>query len=529
MRIEREIGMRSIEKVGRESGHIKREPVSNLLYPSLKSLQFNPKPEVLLLYFQREISGLGDTFDEFNPLVHLRPQMGLLCLSAAARSIGVEAVVLDQRAIQYSLEDIASLIRQHEIRTIGVYSSSMHADTNAKMINRLSAITDGVTIVVGGPGHPNYKLFLENGATIVCHGEGEETFNDIIRKVQCGDRDWSSVDGISYKVSGAVIQNKPRSLIENIDDLPFPVRNYPLPLTTYRDYYLMAYRAPYVTMMTVRGCPYSCTFCYSSAQWNFKVRQRSPENVLEEIDYLVKDYGIKFIDFLDDVFGLTYSWVEEFSRKLIERKYDLTYKALINPNTFASKQAKAIELLSKSGCKILGIGMQTADSGTLELVKRTPMSREKLIEAVANAKRNRILTFVSFIVGFPKEPEDAPEQIMGLIDDARPTLIDCYPLMYIKDTKLAKQVASGELSEAWSHDEAVERADRVKRHFYRSPRNISAILTWVLMNNPGWYLRMLKQWRLLLNIAGFNIFRSKKDTRSRYVFTEDTLDENRTF
>ena len=115
--------------------------------------------------------------------------------------------------------------------------------------------------------------------------------------------------------------------------------------TVYKDYILPGFRPPYITMFTNRGCPHVCTFCDSPNVWNNKVRHRSPDNVLKEIDYAVGKWGIRYIDMVDDVFGIDHRWIEEFCTKLIERKHDLKYKMLMNPHTFGARQEKTIKLL----------------------------------------------------------------------------------------------------------------------------------------------------------------------------------------
>ena len=287
-------------------------------YYDLSGLQFKETPKVLLLYLRRDLFALGDTFDEFKPEIHLRPSLGLQYLVGSLRTINVESVVLDQRVIKYDENSLAEFIKEKGIILVGVFSSTTHAESNADFVKNLKMNVD-IPVIVGGPGYTQFEVFLENGADLVVHGEGEVAIKEITQKVQKRDFDWSDVRGISYRKNNDSITTESRELIENLDDIPFPIRDNLIPTTVYRDYYLFGFRPPYITMTTTRGCPYKCTFCDSPAVWQNNLRQRSPDNVLEEIDMAVKRWGIRYIDMCDDVFGLSYRWVEEFSKKLIDK------------------------------------------------------------------------------------------------------------------------------------------------------------------------------------------------------------------
>lgn len=292
-------------------------------------------------------------------------------------------------------------------------------------------------------------------------------------------------------------------MIQNLDTLNIPDRDS-IDIYTYRDYYLLGFRYPYVSMMAARGCPYRCTFCDTHNVWKKEVRQRTPDNCLEEIDILVKKYGVRYIDMVDDVFGIRHQWVEEFCRKLIERKYDIHYKVLANPSTFGGYQAKAFEWLAKSGCDSVGIGMQTADQNTLKAINRGKDDFEKLKRLIAITNKNGLMTFVSFIAGFPDEPEDAHQQIMRVVDELRPTVIDCYPLIYLQGTELYSDYTTGKIDDTYPYWVRVKRALAVKRHFYTQPRSVFNIFKWIFKNNPGWIkIALLKHPNYIAGIVGF--------------------------
>lgn len=454
----------------------------------LDKLHLESNPKVLLLYLQMDYENINNTNKFDDKTLHLRPLLGLQYLVGAARSVNVEAIILDNRILRFSVETLLRFIKKHSVMLLGFYTSFALTRANSEFIRELRKHSD-IPIIVGGPGYSEYETLLEAGADLICIGEGEATFIEVIQNIQNKNKDWTSVDGVVYISDDKIIQNKPRKLID-VNTNPWPVRDNFLPITYYLDYMIPGYRPPYITMLGTRGCPYRCSYCDSPSMWSFKVRQRTPDSLLEEIDYAVERWGVRYIDFLDDVFGLTYQWMEEFCSKLIEKKYDLKYKMLMNPRTFGKDQNKVLELCAKSGANCLGIGMQTADVSTLEAINRTPDTPEKLKEVVKIAHKNGIMTYVPFIVGFPHEPEDAPEKIIKLVDEVRPMLIDCYPLIYLKNTVLEKGLNDGEYSNKYSYEERVTKATKVKKHFYSSPKNLLQFFFWLCKNNPKWILYM---------------------------------------
>tara|TARA_B100000315_G_scaffold74900_2_gene68624 strand:+ start:849 stop:2336 length:1488 start_codon:yes stop_codon:yes gene_type:complete len=478
-----------------------------------------PKADISFLLVYLDIEHIGQDGDTlFDPTssnenharsVHLRPLLGLQYIAGAACSAGIESVILDQRIIPFDERNLAIYVKERGIQLVGFYTSFAQTSTNAQFISNLKKLTD-ISVVVGGPGYYEYKSLLAAGADIVCISEGEETIIEIIKKVKNRDFDWRNVKGVAFLENGVAKENEKRALLD-VNKIPYPVRNNFIPLSAYRDYFLPGFRSPYTGMLTSRGCPYRCSYCDSPNIWQNKVRQRSPDNVLEEIDYVVKRFDVKYIDMVDDVFGLDYNWVEEFCTKLIARNYNLHYKILVNPSTFGKKQEKTFEILAKSGCDTVGIGMQTADEDTLQFIRRKTESPQRLVEAVANAKRHGILTFVNFILGFPGEPDDVPERIMKLIDKARPTLIDCYGLLYLKGTELELMRRMNKVVDSDNYHRRFEGANKVKRHFYFSLRNLLTLFFWILFRNPTWYLFMAK------NIITFHEFLFPGNTTKKSV------------
>jgi len=364
----------------------------------------------------------------------MRPVLGLQYLAGTIKSIGYDVVILDNKVLHFNEKTMGSFVEDNGIILVGFYASISDANHVSHFIGNLKKFTN-VPVVVGGPGYLEFEMLLNAGADVVCKGEGEKIIVDVLDNIDNIGSDLSNICGIAFKHNGEIKQTKNQELLK-LDDIPFPLRDNYISVDSYYNYLIPGYRHPFITMITNRGCPHNCIYCDSPNIAQNAVRRRNPDNVLEEIDYAVKNWDIRYIDFLDDIFGVGYNWVEEFCTKLAERNYDIKYKALVNPSTFGRNQDKAFAIMANSGCNTLGIGMQSADEDILKFMHRQHDSPERLISAVQSAKSHGIMTFVNFIVGFPNEPADIDEKINRLLDRARPTLMDCYGLWYIKGTEL---------------------------------------------------------------------------------------------
>lgn len=467
---------------------------------TLDEIVFEKTPQILLIYLEMEFAGNNAAFDFQSKGIYLRPTLGMQYLVGVARGIGVEAVVIDNRIHSFDEKMLAKFIETYNIQLVGFYTSFAHTDVNSRFVINLKKLTD-IPVIAGGPGYTEHEQLLHAGVDVVVRGEGEETFKELIQRVQKGGkRDWSDIDGINYIENSDFISSPDRQLL-NPDDISFPVRDNLFSPFVYTDFVLPGARSPYITMFTNRGCPHICTFCDSPNIWSHTVRHRTPDNVLAEIDYAVDQWGVRFIDMVDDVFGIDPIWVEEFCTKLIERKYDLKYKILMNPHTFGDKQKKMVKLLARSGCNNVGIGMQSAELKTIFAIKRKSDTPDRLISSIKACKENGMLTFVSFIVGFPTDSKDAADNIISLVKKAKPTVIDCYPLVFLKGTELEQSLSKGDVLESHTYEKRFRDAKKVRRSFYLSPTNILIFLFWLLKNNPGWLIYMSTKMTYLIRFV----------------------------
>jgi len=312
--------------------------------------------------------------------------------------------------------------------------------------------------VAWGGKHPSAKPGDSlSYADMVCVGEGEEALVELLEKIEGGE-DYRSTQNMWFKQDGALIKNPKRRLLQNLDLLPFPDYSYDehyireigtnkiVPLTPgiFKEYLLPESPVnllPYETLFS-RGCPYSCTYCYSFKgiyEGERYLRFRSIENTMQELELMKARLGhIQMIWFLDDnIFILPIEKIKEFCQH---------YKQRIGlPMSFAGHPLNISEeklaYFTEAGMKGIHMGVQSGSKRIQGLYKRQ-MPEEKILEAVyaINRFKDALVPVYDFITDNPYETnEDIIDSIKLALKFPKPRRIQVFSLMFFPGTELRVQ------------------------------------------------------------------------------------------
>lgn len=271
---------------------------------------------------------------------------------------------------------------------------------------------DPKMVVVFGNHHPTIKpdeILLNENVDFVVRGEGEGTFSSLIDNLEGPSPNYHTIAGLSFRDNGKIINNNDRALIDNLDELPFPARDKLLNLQTYTPIQLSM-------VMTSRGCPYSCTFCASHNMWGKKVRFRSVENIINEINELKNAYSIKNVSFMDDSFTINGECVKELCLAMIENRIDITWSCLTRVNIISDE---IIALMKKAGCTKVDVGIESGNQRVLDLINKG-ITVEQVRKAVKILRRNKMFWSGFFMFGFPTETKQEVLDTLGFMKELRP-------------------------------------------------------------------------------------------------------------
>lgn len=303
--------------------------------------------------------------------------------------------------------------------------------------------------------HPNIDF--------VIIGEPEETVAELAKVLE---KDVSvaalkKIKGIGFSSDGEVIITSRRPVIEDLDSLPFPARHL-LPMKELFQAVKQTpirgeIRKPCVRVLTSRGCPNNCIFCSNHLVMGKKWRGRSPKNVADELEHIVKTYRVKQVDFEDDNLTFDNKRMEAICDEIIQRKLDIEW---YTPNGVRADRLDASLLgkMRKSGCQRIMVAPESGVQRVVNQIIKKNQDLKKVESAIVEARKVGIKVSCFFIIGFIGETK---EDIQATIDYAymlRHLGADRFYFSYatpLIGTELYSQAeSSGYLSPAFS-DEAL--------------------------------------------------------------------------
>lgn len=252
-------------------------------------------------------------------------------------------------------------------------------------------------LILIGPHGASTPEFFKNYVDYIVFGEPEITSIELIKKISKKEN-VKNIKGISYIHNGKFIKNPPRPSIENLDSLPFPDRSL-MKIDKYVN--PICKNHPMTIILTSRGCPYQCTFCFKGV-YGDKWRKRSPKNVVEELIEIRKKYGIKEVWFRDDLFLLDKKRIMEICEGIIKNKLDLSWSCQVRVDNI---DYETLNKMKQAGCYTLSLGIESASQNILNNIKKG-INLDKVVNAVNLCKKLGIRTRGYFIIGFPGETRD---------------------------------------------------------------------------------------------------------------------------
>lgn len=250
---------------------------------------------------------------------------------------------------------------------VGISCIPFQAKSAYNIINHIKQNFPDILVILAGtyPTLTPESSLKESNADILIIGEIEETLLDIIQK----ETKLSEIKGIAYKKGNEIVINEPRPLIKDLDKLPFPAYDL-VDLKLYKTNINGIYAwDPAVTIITTRGCPKSCSFCVVPLFYNRKVRKRSIKNVIDEIKYLIKEFGIKYFHIADEDFLIDKERVLEFCELIKKRNLNIKCSFESSPLNII-KHKDLLKKLQKCGCVHLELGLESGDQFVLNKINK---------------------------------------------------------------------------------------------------------------------------------------------------------------
>lgn len=360
--------------------------------------------KVLLVKWAEKVSGRSIDPGFVHKITGIYPPLGLLYIASALIKAGHDTSLIDLPAMRTRNFDLEQYLRKHKFTIVGFTTSTLLWPHTVKGIKYVRHVLPEAVIVLGGP---HTCIFFEECMTvqeldIAVIGEGEETMVELVRAIE-ENKGLEIVKGIAYRKNSSVHYTGKRDL-SNINEIAFPAR-YLLKGNHYSS--IMA-GSPFTTMITSRGCPFKCHFC-TQIYWQNKFRLRSAENVMMEIEELVKDYRIKEIMMYDETFLINKQRVMSIARDIIKNKLKFKWDIRTRIDTLNEEVLSAIR---EAGCYKVHVGIESGSDRILEKMNKN-IDTQTIIKKIGLLKKYGFEILGYFMIGYSSETYD---EIMQTID-----------------------------------------------------------------------------------------------------------------
>lgn len=334
----------------------------------------------------------------------LCPPIALGYLASCLEKDGHQVSIYDGTLRNASEDDFLAGVDRFTPDLVGITVMSRGHNRVKRIISSIKQRFD-IPIVVGGPQVTAFpELVLRDlNANFAIVGEGEITICELAKYITSKNGDYDQINGLAYLAKdGSIKVNKRRSLISDLDQIPFPAWHL-MPPSKYRIVPILspAKGFPIAPIVTTRGCPFHCTFCASNVTWHYKFRMRSPENVVSEIKLLVEKFGVREIHISDDNFTLKKKYAEEICSGIIKQNLDISWQCS-NGVRVDRLDINLLEKMKKAGCYSVGLGIESGNQDVLNGVKKM-LDLSVAKKVLLYLKKVGIRSYGFFILGLPGE------------------------------------------------------------------------------------------------------------------------------
>jgi len=436
----------------------------------------------------------------------ISPPLGIGYLSSYLRKNNIEVKVIDALKDNLDTKEVVRRVLAQKADAVGITCLTAFYIEVVKLSRLLKK--KKLRVIIGGV-HPTFLPFQtlkDSKADFVVCGEGERALLQIM-KSNFGNKNTPGVYSLdTLKRNNPVARAK---IVKNLDSLPFPdweqldPRSYPK-----SPHGAVVKNFPIGIIMTSRGCPYMCSFCASQKFYERKIRFRSIDNVIKEIKYLIKNFGIKEIQFEDDNLTLKRPHIEKLCHTLLKNKIKISWAC---PNGFRADKVdeELLKLMKNAGCYFVTFGIESANPQILKNIHKLE-TIETIRNAIELTNKVGIQCQGYFIFGLPGETKETIRESIDFaknskLSRANFSILDIIPgseLWYTLKGKYKPNWKKFSFKEPeWIpkglNKEYLIRAQRMAiREFYLRPVILYRFMKFVKLSQAWFLLQRFNEYRL---------------------------------
>ena len=217
------------------------------------------------------------------------------------------------------------------------------------------------------------------------------------------EKNTKNIPGICFvDKENKFIDNGLSKRIQHIDKLPLPAWHLLKPENYFTNAFTIGIsRGRNMPILATRGCPYQCTFCSSPSMWTTRYVMREPNEIIDEIEWLIKKYNANEFEFFDLTAIINKSWILEFCKELQKRNLNITWQLPVGTRSEALDN-ETLKAIYDSGCHFIVYAPESGSEKSLKIIKKR-VKLNRLIESIKAAVKIGHTVKLNFIIGFPHE------------------------------------------------------------------------------------------------------------------------------
>lgn len=330
------------------------------------------------------------------------PPLGLAYIASALEKAGARVNVIDNFVFRSNVDSILNEIKRHQPDFVGISCLTPSATNVFAIARAIRAYNKNIVITLGNIHATVFanSILKKEEVDIIVRGEGEFIVYELASAL-IENKPLEGILGISFKRDGDIIHTPDRPINMNLDELPYPAWH----LFPYKDYGFLPFmdvKKPGLSILSSRGCPYRCVFC-SLLEMSSIYRKRKPSAVVDEFEYLINNFPIKQIGFVDPAFALSRPDAIEICNQLINRHLNkLTW---ICETRVDLMDKELLSLMKEAGCRRILYGIETGTEESLKTAQKN-FGLKDVQETISCTKNIGIETSGLFMIGFPGETKE---------------------------------------------------------------------------------------------------------------------------
>jgi len=432
--------------------------------------------------------------------------LGLLAIGSVLKRAGHQVKILDLRISNSPDEELDAVMSSFDPQVVGIGVMTIECKYGFIDAAKVKKINPNVTVIFGGPHCSHEPQFILNDSNVdlMVSGEGDLTIVELIDTLEEG-KDVAGVPGIAYKKNGSYLRTAERPVIRDLDtiDQEYDLINLEryFNFQSSMDFFPVFRNKRFIPLVTSRGCPFKCTYCHDI--FDKSIQYRSPEAVVNEIEYLIKVYGIREFHIVDDVFNVNMKRAKIVLDAIIERNLNIHISF---PNGLRADffDDELIDKMQRAGVYRMALGIESGSQRIQDMIKKD-LDIKIIYDVVEKLTSARMSVHGFFMLGFPSETrEEMKETIdfacdLGLTTanfslvipnpgtDLRQTFIESRESNFEDFSEYTFDAASSNASEV-EGDDLIKLKREANRRFYLSAQRLRHVLRAV---EPKWIMRSM--------------------------------------